>query len=88
MLTIYDFFLIDAKNRSKISSDQKRLFFAVNLYPLSFFANSYFKFRKLTSKRDYISIINIKIYFHQMYMTNYKKQKSLNLDYESNLIIN
>ena len=32
------------RNRwSKISSDQKRLFFAVSLYPLSFFANAPFK---------------------------------------------
>ena len=32
-----NFFLIDATDRSKISSDRKRLFFAVSLYPLSFF---------------------------------------------------
>ena len=37
------FLFIDAKYRSKISSDQKRLFFAVSLYPLSFFANTPFK---------------------------------------------
>ena len=35
--------LIDATGRSNISSDQKRLFFAVTLYPLSFFANTSFK---------------------------------------------
>ena len=35
--------LIDATGRSNISSDQKRLFFAVSLYPLSFFANTSFK---------------------------------------------
>ena len=38
-----NFLLIDATDRSKISSDQKRLFFAVSLYPLSFFANTPFK---------------------------------------------
>ena len=38
-----NFLLIDATDRSKISSDQKRLFFAVSLYPLSFFANTLFK---------------------------------------------
>ena len=38
-----NFLLIDATDRSKISSDQKRLFFAVNLYPLSFFVNTPFK---------------------------------------------
>ena len=31
-----NFFLINATDKSKISSDQKRLFFAVSLYPLSF----------------------------------------------------
>ena len=35
-------FLIDATDRSKISSDQKRLFCAVSLYPLLFFANTPF----------------------------------------------
>ena len=32
-----NFLLIDVTGRSKISSDQKRLFFALSLYPLSFF---------------------------------------------------
>ena len=32
--------LIDATDRSKISSDQKRFFIALSLYPLSFFANT------------------------------------------------
>jgi len=35
--------LIDATDRSKISSDQKRFFIALSLYPLSFFANTPFK---------------------------------------------
>ena len=38
-----NFLLIDATDRSKISSDQKRLFFALSLYPLSFFPNTPFK---------------------------------------------
>ena len=38
-----NFLLIDATDRSKISSDQKRLFFALLLYPLSFFASTPFK---------------------------------------------
>ena len=33
---------IDAPDRSKISSDQKRLYIALSLYPLSFFANTPF----------------------------------------------
>ena len=37
-----NFLLIDATDRSKISSDQKRLFFVVSQYPLSFFANTPF----------------------------------------------
>ena len=37
------FLLIDATDKSKISSDQKRLFIALSLYPLSFFANTPFK---------------------------------------------
>ena len=35
-----NFLLIGATDRSKISSDQKRLFFPVSLYPLSFFVNT------------------------------------------------
>ena len=35
-----NFLLIDATDRSKISSNQKHLFFAVRLYPLSFFAST------------------------------------------------
>ena len=38
-----NFLLIDATNRSKSSSDQKRFFIALSLYPLSFFANTAFK---------------------------------------------
>ena len=38
-----NFLLIDATDRSKISSDQKRLFFAVSIYPLLFFANTSLK---------------------------------------------
>ena len=37
------FLLIDAKDRIKISGDQKRFFIALSLYPLSFFANTPFK---------------------------------------------
>ena len=36
-------FSLDSTDRSKISTDQKRLFFAVSLYPLLFFANTPFK---------------------------------------------
>ena len=39
------FLLIDTTDRSKISSDQKRFFIALSLYPLSFFANTPFNFK-------------------------------------------
>ena len=42
------FLLIDATARSKISSDQKRFFIALSLYPLSFFANTPFNNLALT----------------------------------------
>ena len=38
-----NFLLIDATDRSKISSDQKRFLIGLSLYPLSFFANTPFK---------------------------------------------
>jgi len=37
-----NFLLIDATDRSKISSDQKRFLIALSLYSLSFFANTPF----------------------------------------------
>ena len=48
--------LIDATDRSKISSDQKRFSIALSLYPLSFFANTPFNnhyFMKECSKFSY-----------------------------------
>ena len=39
-----NFLLIDATDRSKIRSDQKRFFIALSPYPLSFFANTPFKY--------------------------------------------
>ena len=48
-----NFLLIDATDRSKISGDQKRLFIALSLYPLSFFANTPFKIQFfLPSRQD------------------------------------
>ena len=43
LVVFNNFLLIDATDRSKISSDQKRLFLALRRYPLSFFANTPFK---------------------------------------------
>ena len=42
-----NFLHIDATDRSKISSDQKRFFIALSLYPLLFFANTPFNLMKL-----------------------------------------
>ena len=43
MKRLNNFLIIDATDRRKISSDQKRLFIAVSLYPVSFFTNTPFK---------------------------------------------
>ena len=44
VLVVFNNFLLkDATDRSKISSDQKRIFIALSLHPLSFFANTPFK---------------------------------------------
>ena len=44
MLVVFNnFLLLDATDRSKISSDQKRFLIALSLYSLSFFANTPFK---------------------------------------------
>ena len=50
------FLLMDATDRSKISCDQKRLFIALGLYPLSFFANTPFNFRLKGSKWKVIKL--------------------------------
>ena len=44
------FLLIDATDRSKISGDQERFFIALSLYPISFFANTPFKFTAISLK--------------------------------------
>ena len=51
-----DFLLIDATDRSKISSDQKRLFFAVSLYLFSFFVNTSFILEIKKKKRSSIDL--------------------------------
>ena len=52
-----NFPLIDAiTDRSKNSSDQKRLFFAVSLYPLSFFTNTPFNFPGVTENKNFHTV--------------------------------
>ena len=47
LVVFNNFLLIDATDRSKISSDRWRFFIALSLYPLSFFANTPFNFDHL-----------------------------------------
>ena len=47
-----NFLLIDATDKSKISSDQKHFFIALSLYPLSFFANTPFNKTNLASNES------------------------------------
>ena len=51
-----NFLLIDATNRIKIRSDQKRWFFAVSLYPLSFFTNTPFNFPGVTENKNFHTV--------------------------------
>ena len=48
-----NFLLIDATDRSKISGHQKRLFIALSLYPLSFFANTPFNHRLVSNSTPF-----------------------------------
>ena len=59
-----NFLLIDPTDRSKISSDQKRLFFAVSPNPLSFFANTSFKDRLLSFMADRSDLFVLDSIFH------------------------
>ena len=53
-----NFLIIDATDRRKISSNQKRLFIAVNLYPLSILANTPFNAgTSLVDKVQGVSIV-------------------------------
>ena len=47
LVVFNNFILIDATDRSKISSDQKRFFISLSFHPLSFFANTPIKHVKL-----------------------------------------
>ena len=51
-----NFLLIDAPDRSKISSDQKRFFYRTKQYPLSFFANTPFNADKFVLCKGQIVI--------------------------------
>ena len=51
LVIVNNFLLIEATDTGKISSDQKRFFIALSLYPLSFFANTPF------NKKDVFKIL-------------------------------
>ena len=55
LVVFNNFLLIDATDRSKISSDQKRFFIVLSLYPLSFFANTPFKNRQIIININYMN---------------------------------
>ena len=82
-----NFLLIDATDRSKISSDQKRFFVALSLYPLSFFANTPFnvKFKNFFFENLRIcfnfhnhGLFSIWIYLHNLKILKCKKHHKKN----------
>ena len=52
-----NFLLIDATDRSKISSNHCRIFFDVSLYPLSLFANTPFKVMEFIILKDLKTLV-------------------------------
>ena len=70
-----NFLLTDAADRSKISSDQKRFFIALSLYPLSFFANT--PFLSFSESRPFIIIFKLgRNFFFELLA--FKKNKNCN----------
>ena len=65
---VINFLVKDATYRNKISSDQKRFFIALSLYPLSFFANTPFKAKK-------IWIVKVTIFSRQNFSTSLQSYK-------------
>ena len=80
-----NFLIIDAIDRRKISSDQKRLFIAVSLCPLSFFANTPFKKRFLFLKFLCCqTALEIALYRLRLYVNRLQK-KYLHLKLENRI---
>jgi len=52
LVVFNNFLFIDATDRSKISSDQRRFFIALGIYPLTFFAKSPFKRNFILTKDE------------------------------------
>jgi len=74
-----NFLLIDATDRSKISINQKRFFIALSLYPLSFFANTPFKFFKILKIHE-IFCENPRIIFVLFYDVHKENMFTINLE--------
>ena len=60
-----NFLLIDATDRSTISSNQKRLVFAASLYLLSFFANTPFNLIKNYVKQKWNVVLKYMFYIKE-----------------------
>jgi len=73
LVVFNNFLLIDATDRSRIRSDQKRFFIALSLYPFSFFANTPFKTDKIRSSSSW----NIKSMVDSKSHSSYKKMTIL-----------
>ena len=55
------FLLIDATDKSKISSDQKRFFIALSLDPLSFFTNTPFNLGIQLCLETKVNLLNLEL---------------------------
>ena len=62
LVVFNNFLLIDETDRIEISSDQKRFFIALSLYPLSFFANTPFN-----------NVEDIVFFFDNFYMFSFRR---------------
>ena len=67
-----NFLLIDATDKSKISSDRKRLFLAFRLYPLSFFASTPFKARFFLNNEDVTDKLQVADISSEVSLDGYK----------------
>ena len=76
--------LIDATDRSKIISNQTRFFIALSLYPLSFFANTPFKWDINLTRRGWFVLI----YFYNLLQQPKSRSDSSNYVYNPFNIIN
>ena len=72
-----NFLLIDATDKSKISRNQKRLFFAVSLYPRSFFVNTPFKLNKNLTKIGGSCVLSVGSFFAHIFSRRQNSAKCM-----------